>query len=159
EYAIPPENIYNADEKGVQLGVRKSVAAIVDRNQKNVQQVENGDREMVTIIESVCTDSTSLPPLVIFQGKRQVLEWGKDNPCVASISISENSWTDRELGSLWLEKDFHPMSQKRNKSGGYWLLIVDGHNSHCTFKFCRIAERHCIIVVCLPSHTTHTLQP
>lgn len=83
EYAIPPENIYNADEKGIQLGVGKSVAAIVDRNQKNVQQVEDGNREMVTIIETVCADGTALPPSVIFQGKRRVLEWGKDNPCDA----------------------------------------------------------------------------
>ena len=78
---------------------------------------------------------------------------------MTSISISENGWTDEELGSLWLEKDFHPMSQNCNKLGGYRLLILNGHNSHCTFKFCCIAEWHQIIVVCLPSHTTHTLQP
>ena len=78
-----PKNIYNADEKGIQLGAGKSVAVIIDRNQKNVQQVENGNCEMVMLIESVCADGTSLPPSVIFQGKCQVLEWGKDNPCDA----------------------------------------------------------------------------
>jgi len=41
----------------------------------------------------------------------------------------------------------------------YWLLIVDGHSSHeCleTIKFCH--DNH-IILYCLPSHTTHALQP
>ena len=77
----------------------------------------------------------------------------------ASVSVSENGWTDQELGSLWLENDFHPASQERNKTNGYRLLILDGHNSHCTFKFCRFAEKNRIIIVCLPSHTTHALQP
>ncbi|KAF8958402.1 hypothetical protein BDZ97DRAFT_1762169 [Flammula alnicola] len=77
EYKIPVENIYNANKKGIQLGVGKSVSAIVDRNQKNVQQVENGNCEMVAIIETICADGTSLP----------------------LIMISENGWTDKELGS------------------------------------------------------------
>lgn len=78
---------------------------------------------------------------------------------MTSISISENGWTDKELGSMWIEKDFHPFSQERNTSNGYRLLILDGHNSHCTFKFCHFAEQHRIIIICLPSHTTHALQP
>ncbi|KAF8062501.1 hypothetical protein FPV67DRAFT_1368164, partial [Lyophyllum atratum] len=36
EYSIVPANIYNMDEKGIQLGVGKRVAALVDRDQKTV---------------------------------------------------------------------------------------------------------------------------
>lgn len=39
------------------------------------------------------------------------------------------------------------------------LLILDGHNSHCSLKFVLYAERNGIIVLCLPPHTTHRLQP
>lgn len=39
------------------------------------------------------------------------------------------------------------------------MLILDGHNSHTTYRFCDFAKRHNIIVVCLPPHTTHRLQP
>lgn len=66
--------------------LHQGVSAIVDRNQKNVQQVENGNREMVTIIETVCADGTSIAPLVIFQAKRRVLEWGKNNPGNARLA-------------------------------------------------------------------------
>jgi hypothetical protein len=38
-------------------------------------------------------------------------------------------------------------------------LILDGHNSHCTFTFCKYAADNKIIIICLPSHTTHALQP
>ncbi|KAF9439713.1 hypothetical protein P691DRAFT_769062 [Macrolepiota fuliginosa MF-IS2] len=70
KYQIPHENIYNTDEKGVQLGIGQSVAAIIDCNQKSVQQVENGNWEMVTIIEAICADGSALPPSVIFQGQQ-----------------------------------------------------------------------------------------
>lgn len=39
------------------------------------------------------------------------------------------------------------------------LLIVDGHNLHTTLEFLLYAERNGIIVLCLPPHTTHKLQP
>lgn len=63
------------------------------------------------------------------------------------------------MGSKWLERDFEPETAAKNKSGGYRLLILDGHNSHTTYRFCKFAEEHKIIVVCLPPHTTHRLQP
>lgn len=50
-----------------------------------------------------------------------------------SILHSPKGWTDQELGSAWLEHDFEPVTAARNKSGGYQLLILDGHNSHTTY--------------------------
>jgi len=84
EYNIEPSNTYNMDEKGVQLGVGSRVAAIVDRDQKDVYQIENGDHQLVTIIETVCADGSYLHLTVIYQGKRRDLEWGRHNPCKAS---------------------------------------------------------------------------
>lgn len=36
---------------------------------------------------------------------------------------------------------------------------MDGHNSHTTYKLCNFAAKHNIIILCLPPHTTHRLQP
>ena len=58
-----------------------------------------------------------------------------------------------------MKRDFEPATSKRNVTCGYRLLILDGHNSHTTYKFCAFAEKHKIIIICLPSHTTHRLQP
>ncbi|KAF9441488.1 hypothetical protein P691DRAFT_799479 [Macrolepiota fuliginosa MF-IS2] len=119
EYNIPCENIYNADEKGVQLGVGQSVAVIVDQSQKTVQQVENGNQEMVTIIKAICADGGALPPSVIFQ----------ENKYIQSPLTTHPGWT------------------------------LDGHNSHCTYQFCKIVKQSSIVIICLPSCTTHALQP
>ncbi|KAF8811877.1 hypothetical protein BYT27DRAFT_7221312 [Phlegmacium glaucopus] len=129
-FNIPIKNIYNMDEKGIQLGVGKHIAAIVDRNQKNVYNLEHGNCELVTIIETVCANGSALQPTVIFEGKRMNLGWTKKNPCHASVACSPNGWTDQELGAKLLGGDFEPMSAAHNKTGGYQLLILDGHNSH-----------------------------
>jgi hypothetical protein len=82
-YNIPAENIYNMDEKGIQLGIGQKVKAFVDRDQKDVYSIQDGNRELVTVIETVSADGSCLQPSVIFQGKRRDLEWGRNNPCNA----------------------------------------------------------------------------
>ena len=82
-YNIPPENIYNMDKKGIQLGIGQKVKAFIDRDQKDVYSIQDGNRELVTAIETVSADGSSLQPSVIFQGKRYDLEWGQNNPCNA----------------------------------------------------------------------------
>jgi len=76
-----------------------------------------------------------------------------------SISHSPKGWTDQELGELWMMKYFEPATAVRNTTQCHHLLILDSHNSHCTYRFCKFAADHKIIIICLPSHTTHALQP
>ena len=59
----------------------------------------------------------------------------------------------------WFEKSFIPQATARNKSGKPILLILDGHSSHETSRILHLAEVHNIIILCLPPHTTHKLQP
>ncbi|KIL55149.1 hypothetical protein M378DRAFT_18199 [Amanita muscaria Koide BX008] len=162
EFDIKLENRWNMDEKGVQLGIGAKVAAIVDRDQATVYSVEDGNRELVTIIEAVCANGNVLAPSVIFQGTRRNPEWGRleNNPDSASVSVSPKGWTDQELGLKWLERDFEPNTRPETPRE-YRLLVLDGHNSHCTYQFIKFAAQaeHRIIIVCLPSHTTHALQP
>ena len=81
KYDIHDKNIYNMDEKRNQLGRGKRVRALVDRDQKTVHQVEDGNCELVTIIECVSADGTAICPSAVFKGARRNLEWGRDNPC------------------------------------------------------------------------------
>jgi len=89
EFGIKPENTWNMDEKGVQLGIGVKVAAIIDWDQSTVYSIKDGNRELVTIIEAVCADRKALIPSVIFQGVRCNLEWGrpKKNPSQARYVI------------------------------------------------------------------------
>ncbi|PBK58274.1 hypothetical protein ARMSODRAFT_849532, partial [Armillaria solidipes] len=91
------------DEKSIQMGVGKQILALVDHNQKNIQHIENGNCELVTVIECVSADKSAICPSIVFKGAHCDLEWGQNNLYSASISHSPNGWTDQELGSAWLE--------------------------------------------------------
>ena len=63
-----------------------------------------------------------------------------------------------ELGLQWLQKVFHPHT--KDKAGNRRrLLVVDGHSSHVNLKFITWADRQRIILLILPPHSTHRLQP
>ena len=68
KYDILDENVYNMDEKGIQLRMGKRVHALVNCDQKTVHQVKDGNHELVTIIECVCADWTAICPSVVFKG-------------------------------------------------------------------------------------------
>lgn len=74
EFGIKPENTWNMDEKGVQLGIGVKVMAIIDWDQSIVYTIEDGNCELVTIIEAVCADGKALVSSVIFQGVHCNLE-------------------------------------------------------------------------------------
>jgi len=40
----------------------------------------------------------------------------------------------------------------------FQLLILDGYNSHATFRFKKLAYKYKIILLYLPAHITHKLQ-
>lgn len=80
DFNIKYWNLYNMDEKGVMMGKGGKRYVLVDRNQKTVQHVENGNRQNVTIIECICADGTALAPRVIFKGKTIDGNWARQNP-------------------------------------------------------------------------------
>ena len=72
-----------SDEKGIQLGVGKQVVSIINCDQKEVYNIEDGNSKLVTVIETVCVDGSALPPSVIFKGAQINSEWGHTNPAGA----------------------------------------------------------------------------
>jgi hypothetical protein len=82
------------DEKGIQLRIGQCTLVLVDWDQKTVQQVEDGNHKLVTVIETVCVDGSFLPPSVIYKGKRRDLEWRRNNPCnTRCVSVELPSFT------------------------------------------------------------------
>jgi hypothetical protein len=79
--------IFNMDEKGVQLGVGGRYMAIIDRDQALVYSVEQGNRDLLTVIECVSAKGVAIRPLVIFPGKNIRTSWGIVNPCNASYAL------------------------------------------------------------------------
>ncbi|KIO25458.1 hypothetical protein M407DRAFT_8361 [Tulasnella calospora MUT 4182] len=129
---IPRENWYGADETGVMLGQAQKTLVIGPAGQKVQHKQQDAEREIVTVMETVCADGTYLPCTVIFKGKNILKKWGRDNACDASIGVAPNGYMDSELALLWLE-DFNAKTKTKNDLPR--VLIIDGHASHTSLPF------------------------
>jgi hypothetical protein len=124
---------------------------------------QDGCREFISLLAAICADGTALPPALIYQGDSQDLQdtWLEDfdsSSEEAYFAVSKKGWTNEELGISWLSKIFEPRT--RAKAGNSRrLLLVDGHSSHVNLRFIDFCDRHGIILVILPPHSTHRLQP
>ena len=69
---IPWENVYNMDEKGVQLGGGRkgdNTKYLYARSSKVRIKIQSASLELVTVIECVCADGSNLRPGIVFSGK------------------------------------------------------------------------------------------
>lgn len=63
-YDIP---LCNMDERWLMLGIGTRICAFVDHDQKTLNHIQDGSRELVTAIKCISADGTALRPSVIFQ--------------------------------------------------------------------------------------------
>ena len=75
EFEILPENIYNMDETGFNIGDFEARNVIVDSNIQSRYQVQPDRQEWVSAIECICVDGTAIPPLLIFCGESFINQW------------------------------------------------------------------------------------
>lgn len=160
EYGILEEDIYNFDETGFQMGVIATAKVITGTDRAGrPRTVQPGNREWVTIIETINSQGILIPPLVIFDAVMHQRAWYEQNlPSDWTIGVSDNGWTTNEIGLFWLEKVFDKYTKGRTV-GRYRLLILDGHGSHMNPEFDQYCLKHSIIVLCMPPHSSHLLQP
>jgi hypothetical protein len=64
---VHPENIYNMDEKGFLLGIALKVKVSCRKGRKNPRYSQDGNREMVTVIECISAVGKVLPPMYMFR--------------------------------------------------------------------------------------------
>lgn len=158
KYGIPEEDVYNMDEKGFMKGVGDNSKVLLPVEAEESWSIQPGDREWVSIIESIGMNGYSPPPFVIFQGKQIQHSWIPPNiDTRTKIHVSPAGWTDRAIALEWIKHfDIYTKSQVQ---GTYRLLILDGHTSHVSLEFIQYCEDAKIVPLCLPPHSTHILQP
>ncbi|KAF1933347.1 putative pogo transposable element [Didymella exigua CBS 183.55] len=167
QYKLEPEHTYNMDEKGFAIGVLGRSKRVFSRRQyekKEVRQArQDGSREWVSLLATICADGTALPPGIIFASKNSTIQsrWVADiHPGKHSVHVasSPSGWTNNEIGLAWLEQVFDRYTKPKARLK-YRLLIVNGHGSHLTQSFIEYCHQKRIILAVLPPHSTQTLQP
>ena len=152
------------DEKGFLIGLLQHCKRIVTAKYlakgHTIGIQQDGNREFLSLVACVNAIGRALSPTLIYKGASHDLQttWLDDfdhSQDEANFAASEKGWTNEELGLSWLERVFN----KETKTRGWRLLIVDGHSSHVNMRFIDYCDQHRIILVILPPHSTHRLQP
>jgi DDE superfamily endonuclease/helix-turn-helix, Psq domain len=160
KYSIVDDDIYNFDETGFQMGII-STGMVVTSSERvsNAKLIQPGNREWITAIQGVGATGFCLPPFIVVSGQNHLSTWYEDSPLPPDwmIATSLNGWTTNEIGLEWIrhfDKHTRPrtVGQKR-------LLVLDGHESHQSIEFDLYCKEKDIILLYMPPHSSHLLQP
>ena len=73
------------------------------------------------------------------------------------IDMTDSGYTNDEVALRWLQHFIKHTSASAESE--YKMLLFDGHGSHTTSEFCKLATANNIILCQYPPHLTHLLQP
>ncbi|XP_074032075.1 uncharacterized protein [Leptinotarsa decemlineata] len=148
-----PEKIYNMDEKGCRLTIHHQQTVLAQKGAKRVHLQSSEHAESVTIAGCVNALGISIPPMIIFKGKRLKPELYDNLPPGSLVEKSAKGYMTNELFKEFLKH------LARYKTPGKCLLIFDGAACHLDLSIVEVADSLDIALYCLPSNTTHELQP
>jgi hypothetical protein len=158
-YKPDPHDIYNIDETGFILGEGEKAYIIIDKKRgSSNHRIKAKKGELLTAIECVSATRTAIAPMIIYKGEYLQHHWFEPGaPRDWIVATSPKGWTSNALGLWWLQNHFEPST--RVKNDGYRFLLLDGHGSHLTPEFQSFCAEKKIILLCIPAHTSHMLQP
>ena len=157
KHGFHPSDIWNMDETGFRIGIARAQKVLSQNRQAQAYIPAGNNREMVTVIEAISASGRSTPPMIIIAAKTHHDSWHESLHEDTLLGVSDSGYSNDWLALQWLEH-FEKYSAPMRTSS-HRLLIVDGHESHCTKQFIEYCDSHNIVLFALPPHTTHFLQP
>jgi hypothetical protein len=162
EYKVQKADIWNMDETGLRVGVGRGQWVVVPAGQEQGRFTNligsHGDTEHISIVEAISANGVTIAPLIIIKGAVIQARWFSDfQDGDIAVGVSDSGYSNDLLSFQWLQH-WNRLSKKTQQST-YRLLIIDGYESHLSFQFVRYCETEKIILLRLPPHSTHFLQP
>ncbi|KAH9632846.1 hypothetical protein HF086_013633 [Spodoptera exigua] len=151
-----PHRIYNADESGLST-VQNPQKILATTGRKQVGVITSAERGInTTVVCCVNAIGTFIPPMMIFARKNMKNELIDEAPSGTLGVAQQSGWMTTELYLKWMK---HFQSFVKSSTEDKVILIVDGHASHKGIETLEYAKQNGIIIVCLPPHCTHRMQP
>ncbi len=148
-----PAQLYNCDESGMPLE-HKMPKIVTLKGSKKVRQINSNNRTQITVIACFNAAGQSIPPMVIFTGKKFNHDLSIGEVPGTLYGMADSGWMDQELFFNWFTNHF----LKHAVSARPLLLLLDGHSSHFTLELVQEARKNNVIIFCLPPHTTADTQ-
>jgi len=158
ERIIPYCNIYNVDESGFTC-VQKPQKIVATKGKKNVGALTSAEKgKTITVVCCISATGTYIPPMFIFPRVRMKHSLMDHSPSGSIGTSTKSGWINDEAFEFWFD---HFLNSVRPKNSPQPVLLVfDGHSSHTqNLSVVLKARENNVILLCLPSHCTHRLQP
>ncbi|CAF4992087.1 unnamed protein product [Rotaria sp. Silwood1] len=151
-----PGQIYNLDECGFNDDTQREL--VLASAETKIKYEENGGtgKSFTTILICVNAKGDVLPPMTIYGSKTVNKQWTVGGPDRSVYKCSSRGWINEDLFSNWFIENFLVETKSTPRP---LLLVLDGHHCHFSVKVIEAAKQNEVIIVCLPPHSTHGLQP
>ena len=152
-FLLQPDRIYDLDETGVTT-VQTPRHVLAEKGIKQVGSFTSAERgQLLTLICAISATGNSIPPLFIFPRVNFKDHFNRDGPIGAA---NKSGWTNENIFYEFLQ---HFASKTSCSKENPALLILDNHVSHVSLRSVEFAEESGLILLTLPPHTSHRLQP
>ena len=153
---VGPTDIWNLDETGVTT-VHRGVRIVARRGAKRVGHVTSGERgSLETFVAAVSAVGNRAPPYFVFPRVRLQPRFLNGAPAGSHAGASPSGWITTELFLGYLK---HFQAFVRASEQHPIILLMDNHESHCSFPALQFCRENGIHVLSFPPHCSHRLQP
>jgi len=155
---IPASRIFNADETGFTV-CHTPGKIIAEKGKRSVGAITSLERgKTITVLCCVSATGMYVAPMIIFPRVRMKPAFMDKSPA-GSLGVSaKTGWINEQLFSAWFDHFLESTQPNAHQSKTLWIL--DGHSSHVkNLNVTTKARENNAIILSLPSHCTHKMQP
>ena len=131
---------------------------------KDLEIVTDSDRDNTTILAAISASGTTLPPLIIFQGKQVQIIWRPSSDPTREhfpwIYANESGWMKADVFHKWFV-EWEARTRTANNEGELEtrLMMYDVHLSHVNYATIKLARETKVTILKSPPHATYLVQP
>lgn len=153
-----PARIYNVDETGITTVQSKHSKIISLKGKRQVGAITAAERgALVTMVTCMNAAGGFVPPMLVYPRKNMKQELLDGAPPGTIAGCHPSGWIQQHLFTQWLD---HFIKHTKPSSDDPVILILDGHYSHTrNLDLIDLARKHYVMIISLPPHSTHKMQP
>jgi hypothetical protein len=161
EEAILPEPVdktvfINMDEVPLQFSSTGSTYDFRGAKEIGVQST-SGSKRRFTLVLTICSDGTCLPPMVIFKGRKDVpltLKQKFDKKCL--IGVNNTGWMTNQKMKYWITNILANFEKKKDTK---YFVVLDQFAAHISMETEAELTKHGFGLFVIPGGCTGLLQP
>jgi len=158
KHGLDGSRIYNCDESGMKTVQQQHAKVLAKTGKRQVGAMTSAERgKNVTVICTMNGCGNFVPPCFIFPRKRENPVLMDGAPQSSKGFFNDSGWMTSDIFLKFVTHFVQFVRPSRDKP---CLLVLDGHASHTkSLQVLNYATENGVIMLSLPPHTTHRLQP